>query len=1467
MNTIWNPSRLYKATLVLLLSLATTEVLAKAGVTSNQASPHYSEAENLETFEDMRVKVLGGSVRMTRRWTGTQWVWNARWNGVSHGGGTSLAAELEQRINNNEISPADLQEPIEPPGRLFRASQAYVISHTSETETVYENRLKRFIAHTGEGYHWYDYHGNHIDYDRFGRMIAYRDKNGVQVTLNRDVNGYIQSVADHHGNTVITYTWEADPTQVPRQNLQGASYQPQRLKRLTDYTGRFVEYEYNADSQLLALTDVLGQKWQFHYGDNAVLTGITDPDERTTHYDIDFQGRVMSVIDSDGKGVYYTYNYDESKNRYYRSEEHTSGKVVELWFDQVGLLLSKSVNGEQEFSNSVTASNGSLGSDFLVEYYAAQFWEKYRNQTLIERHLVSCRAYNSNKCACLIDPNVSCPPPEEPAEPSLPGDLAEKKGLYIKYRLSEDARGRKTYTEYDQWGNRTKTTYPDGTSETATWDHRYSQPLSRTDERGTITSYEYDNTGNLLTLIEAQGTPDQRTTRYAYDEYGQLRELTTGESAAGNTELATTYYDYDTYGNLTQITDPMGHITTYSDYDALGNAGIMKDGRAHALNTTDQWLYDYDAAGNLLTLTIPTGDQELYRYSPAGDLRSVTSAAGVHYDIDTNAQSLPISLTDAKDQVSRLEYDGHYRLSGVVDAMGHSNRLEYNHRDQPVKVTDGEGNETTLAYEKTQLKHILYPTFKTELDYDARERVRQQNHIANGQNHYVKFGYDKAGNRTRHTDAKNQTESYVYDRLNRIVAINDAEEGETLFAYDARDNLLSVTDPEGRVTEFHYNLNNQRTQEIKPTGSRRYEYDVNGNQTAHITPMGEVTRMQYDAANRLVASELFASTEQAQPVKRVTYNVAGRDRYTGYQQSLGTDAANRTADIIALSGSYTYNGLGQVTSVTVNFGAFSKSYQYTYYPNGLKKTYTNPEGVTYTYYYNKNNQFAALHIPGAGQISHTNFQWMQPQTIVFPGGGQVQLSYEDFQRVKERVLKNPEQENMAQAVYDYDLVGDIETIDTEHGLYSFGYDSLYRLTEADYPVEVAANDESFGYDGVGNRTSHTLAPESVDSEHIESTYNAQNQLVRQTKNGEVTTFTYNDNGHTASKTTPQETVEYVYNREERLIAVKRDGVVVGEYAYDLLGRRIKKTANGKTTWFLYTDEGLAAEYDASGNLVAEYQFTPYSTWMTDPLMQRRGGQVYYYQNDHLGTPQRMVDTTGQVVWEARYEAFGKATLVTELVENNLRFPGQYFDGETGLHHNYHRYYMTSIGRYLRADPLGMAAGLNNYIYTDSSPLRYFDPLGLDKWDLNGRGDTSVCEYYDERMEETCGDLQDYYETAGKICRGDRIDVNTIMDAGIGSAWALDSTDLSQSEIYDQIRSDLISADSRLVEIYGSNAITGNMIDSYHDEAFDKAGIGSGFYGGNLWPQGVFPNPVPFDDEGKSNLDPRNLLPSNDECSC
>ncbi|MGY2211198.1 RHS repeat-associated core domain-containing protein, partial [Pseudomonas pergaminensis] len=105
---------------------------------------------------------------------------------------------------------------------------------------------------------------------------------------------------------------------------------------------------------------------------------------------------------------------------------------------------------------------------------------------------------------------------------------------------------------------------------------------------------------------------------------------------------------------------------------------------------------------------------------------------------------------------------------------------------------------------------------------------------------------------------------------------------------------------------------------------------------------------------------------------------------------------------------------------------------------------------------------------------------------------------------------------------------------------------------------------------------------------------------------------------------------------------------------------------------------------------------------------------YHYQLDHLGTPQELTAPDGEIVWSAHYRAYGEISrLDIGKIDNPLRFQGQYFDQESGLHYNRHRYYNPDVGRYLTPDPVKLAGGINTYQYTPN-PTKWIDPLGLSK---------------------------------------------------------------------------------------------------------------------------------------------------------
>ncbi|MCP4362248.1 MAG: hypothetical protein GY796_29935, partial [Chloroflexi bacterium] len=156
-----------------------------------------------------------------------------------------------------------------------------------------------------------------------------------------------------------------------------------------------------------------------------------------------------------------------------------------------------------------------------------------------------------------------------------------------------------------------------------------------------------------------------------------------------------------------------------------------------------------------------------------------------------------------------------------------------------------------------------------------------------------------------------------------------------------------------------------------------------------------------------------------------------------------------------------YDDLGQKLSETVNYGTFSKTFNYTYYPSGQKKTFTMSGGTTYSYTYNDNNDLQNIRIPGVGDISYPSYTLNRPDSMTFPGGSQ---SYQYDALLRLEALNAPDAGlNYA---YTYDHVSNILTKQTEHGNYGYGYDDVYRLTSADNPIQ---DDEAYTYDNVGNR--------------------------------------------------------------------------------------------------------------------------------------------------------------------------------------------------------------------------------------------------------------------------------------------------------------------------------------------------------------------------------------------------------------
>jgi RHS repeat-associated protein len=270
-------------------------------------------------------------------------------------------------------------------------------------------------------------------------------------------------------------------------------------------------------------------------------------------------------------------------------------------------------------------------------------------------------------------------------------------------------------------------------------------------------------------------------------------------------------------------------------------------------------------------------------------------------------------------------------------------------------------------------------------------------------------------------------------------------------------------------------------------------------------------------------------------------------------------------------------------------------------------------------------------------------------------------------------------------------ISDISDLLTPSLSQSLTYDAVDRLAGADGSYGLL----DYTYDASGNRTSFA-------ADGVTQTYDIRYSNNWLLEAGAVTN-SYDDNGNMVDRGGDV----FTYDSFNRLV-----GASVGSntalYTYNHLDQRVTKTLNGHTRLLVYDRSGnLIAEMDSvSGSVLAEY------IWLDGtPLAFVQSGQTYHVHVDHLGSPKALTDASGQVVWKADYNPFGKASITNQGPTFNLRFPGQYFDAETGLHHNWRRYYDPETGRYITSDPIGQAGGINTYAYALSNPIGNADPTG------------------------------------------------------------------------------------------------------------------------------------------------------------
>ena len=197
-------------------------------------------------------------------------------------------------------------------------------------------------------------------------------------------------------------------------------------------------------------------------------------------------------------------------------------------------------------------------------------------------------------------------------------------------------------------------------------------------------------------------------------------------------------------------------------------------------------------------------------------------------------------------------------------------------------------------------------------------------------------------------------------------------------------------------------------------------------------------------------------------------------------------------------------------------------------------------------------------------------------------------------------------------------------------------------------------------------------------------------------------------------TTTGERYAYQWDLTNRLLSVEHNGADAAHYHYSPRGLRVKKSGHAGTTYYVFDQWGNVI-YEATGS---DYQESVFAfgrhLGRIDGTIDAAGGHTesarYFYHTDHLGTAEAMSDSSGAVVWQARYDAFGRILSTSGSVDQTPLYTGKAWDADAGLYYFNARWYDPSIGRFISEDPV--KDGLNWFVYVGNNPLVYVDPTGL-----------------------------------------------------------------------------------------------------------------------------------------------------------
>ncbi|MBP2050697.1 RHS repeat-associated protein [Streptomyces griseochromogenes] len=810
-----------------------------------------------------------------------------------------------------------------------------------------------------------------------------------------------------------------------------------------------------------------------------------------------------------------------------------------------------------------------------------------------------------------------------------------------------------------------------------------------TNDRGY--SYAYDDQDRC---IAEGGSHGHMTLRLSYDETDPETGLrvTTATTAEGHSRRyvvnddfqvvaeidplgAVTRFEHDRYRRLLAHTDPLGHRTTFR-YDETGNptSVIRPDGREARAEYNELGLpvkvvnpdgtvvrQTYDARGNRTSVTDVAGQTTCFTYTDAGHLTSVTDHLGNTTTVACDRAGLPLEITDPLGATTRYERD----------ALGH-----------PIAITDPTGARTLLEWStEGHLTHRTAPDGTTE-----------------------SWAYDGEGNCTSHTDPIGGVSRFEYTHFDLLTARTGPDGVRYEFDHDMELRLTKVTNPQGLTWTYEYDAASRLVTETDfDDRTLTYAYDPAGRLASRRSVLGEVVSFK--------RNELGQVTRKDAAGQVTTYAYDLTDQLA---QATGPDGTTLTL---------LRDCHGHLHSETVN----GRTLRYTYDELGRRTGRTTPTGATTTWSFDATGRRTGMVASGRA-IDFTYDEAGRELSRRIGGTITLEHAFDTLGRLTTQSVTGAEGRTVQHRAYTYRADGNLIGIDDHlSGSRHFDLDSTGRVTA----VYAAGWTERYAYDEAGNQTQASWPSAHPGQEAIGIREYSGTRITRagnvRYEHDALGRITLRQKTRLSRK---PDTWRYEWDAEDRLTSVTTPDGTRWRYTYDPLGRRTAK--------FRLTEDGESViervDFTWDGTTLCEQTTTspdlpnPVTlTWDHQglrPLTQTEriteadspqdeiDSRFFAIVTDLVGTPSELIDEQGDIAWRTRSTLWGTtAWAANSTAYTPLRFPGQYYDPETGLHYNYFRHYDPETARYFAPDPLGLTAAPNATTYVQN-PHTWADPLGL-----------------------------------------------------------------------------------------------------------------------------------------------------------